>query len=156
MSTLRQTKLGVLLERAYLMLEMNRIWYMVFSDEVLKRKMIDWIRIEQLYKQGVDEDDRIIGFYSEFTEMMNPEKVAGTHYTLIDSGEFYRSMFIAVGYGTLEIDADTAKMESEDWWKDNSIEKDKLLGFNEANKQKLVNEVKIRFQKAVNQVLYQY
>jgi hypothetical protein len=156
MSIFNQTALGILLERTKVLLNMNRIWYIVFKDEVLKRKMIDWIRIEQLYKQGVDEDNRLIGTYSQFTELMNPEKVAGTHYTLFDSGEFYRSMFITVGFGTLEIDADTTKMESEKWWNDNAIEKNKILGFNEEHKQKLVLEVQIRFQKAIKQVLYEY
>lgn len=131
---------------------MNRIWYMVFSDEKLKRQMIDWIRIDQLYKNGVDENDRIIGFYSEYTQSINPEKVAGTPYTLMDRGDFYMSMFITVSFGTLEIDADTLKMENSKWWRENAIEKDKILGFNEVNKEKLINEVKIRFRKAVNEI----
>ena len=83
-----ETEIGKILNRANNLLFMKTIWIKVFSDVEFKNKILDWIRQDQLFKQGIDEDGDIIGTYSEFTEMINPSKVAGTPYTLFDTGEF--------------------------------------------------------------------
>ena len=95
--------------------------------------------------KGVDEDDDIIGTYSEATEMINPSKIAGTPYTLFDSGDFYKSFVIRVGKRIFEIDADTSDMDGENWWVQNNITKDAILGLTDENKTKLSVEVKRRF-----------
>ena len=91
------------------------------------------------------EDDDIIGTYSVATEMINPSKIAGTPYTLFDSGDFYKSFVIRVGKRIFEIDADTSDMDGENWWVQNNITKDAILGLTDENKTKLSVEVKRRF-----------
>ena len=145
MTSLKQTALGTLLNRAKLTLDMDLVWYVVFSDPTFKRWILDLVRQDQLFDKGVDEDDDIIGTYSEATEMINPSKVAGTHYTLFDSGDFYKSFVIRVGKRIFEIDADTSDMDGENWWVQNNITKDAILGLTDENKTKLSIEVKRRF-----------
>tara|TARA_R110001606_G_scaffold742_3_gene2939 strand:- start:16127 stop:16600 length:474 start_codon:yes stop_codon:yes gene_type:complete len=145
MTSLKQTALGQLLNRAKLILDMDLVWYQVFSDPTFKRWILDLVRQDQLFDKGVDEDDDIIGTYSEATEMMNPSKIAGTHYTLFDSGDFYKSFVIRVGKRIFEIDADTSEMDGENWWVQNNITKDAILGLTDENKTKLSVEVKRRF-----------
>lgn len=145
MTSLKQTALGTLLNRAKLTLDMDLVWYVVFSDPTFKRWILDLVRQDQLFDKGVDEDDDIIGTYSEATEMINPSKIAGTPYTLFDSGDFYKSFVIRVGKRIFEIDADTSDMDGENWWVQNNITKDAILGLTDENKTKLSNEVKRRF-----------
>lgn len=145
MTSLKQTALGQLLNRAKLILDMDLVWYQVFSDPTFKRWILDLVRQDQLFDKGVDEDDDIIGTYSEATEMMNPSKIAGTHYTLFDSGDFYKSFVIRVGKRIFEIDADTSDMDGENWWVQNNITKNAILGLTDENKTKLSIEVKRRF-----------
>ena len=71
--------LGDLLKRTKLLFD-SIAWFESF-DTQLKNKILDWIRNDQLQK-GIDEDGDIMGLYSEWTEMINPEKIAGTPYTL--------------------------------------------------------------------------
>tara|TARA_R110000803_G_scaffold16621_1_gene45652 strand:+ start:3373 stop:3846 length:474 start_codon:yes stop_codon:yes gene_type:complete len=145
MTSLKQTALGTLLNRAKLTLDMDLVWYVVFSDPTFKRWILDLVRQDQLFDKGVDEDDDIIGTYSEATEMINPSKIAGTPYTLFDSGDFYKSFVIRVGKRIFEIDADTSDMDGENWWVQNNITKDAILGLTDENKTKLSIEVKRRF-----------
>lgn len=147
------TELGVLLQTKIKRLDYKTIWYIVFKDTNLQRQILLWIQQDQLFRQGVDEDGDVIGTYSQFTQIINPQKIAGEHYTLFDSGDFYRSMLITVGYGTLIIDGDTAKMETENWWKKNDIKKDKILGLTDENKTKLAQLLTIAYRKAIKQVL---
>ena len=93
----------------------------------------------------IDEDGDVIGTYSEATEMMNPQKVAGTHYTLFDTGDFYNSFVIFVGKQVFEIEADTIKMENENWWVRNNISKEAILGLTDENKDKLAQKVKEKY-----------
>ena len=61
MTSLKQTALGQLLNRAKLILDMDLVWYQVFSDPTFKRWILDLVRQDQLFDKGVDEDDDIIG-----------------------------------------------------------------------------------------------
>ena len=92
---LLDTKLGDTLRRVQ-RLNFGTIWLKVFSDRALQIKVLNWIRQDQLFKEGIDENNQIIGLYSIATESINPSKKAGTPFTLFDSGEFYKSFFIAV------------------------------------------------------------
>jgi hypothetical protein len=51
---------------------------------------------KQLFNEGVNSLDKIIGRYSIFTEARNPLKKAGSPYTLKDKGDFYRGFNILV------------------------------------------------------------
>ena len=147
-----QTELGKLLNRART-LHTTSLWHEVFKDGVLKRQVLQWIQQDQLFEQGIDEDGDIIGTYSEFTELINPEKVAGTHFTLFDTGEFYRSMFVVVLSDSIVIEADPVKID-DNGEKTNLFYEygEGIVGLNDENKQKLAEEVATRFQIAITRL----
>ena len=143
--------LGELLKRTKKISE-EKIWKKSFNAK-LKKTILTWIKNDQLQK-GIDEDGDIMGLYSEWTEMMNPEKVAGTPYTLKDTGDFYKSLFIEVlsdefvidGNG-LKIDENGKKTDLFKWLGDG------IVGLTEKNKEKLVEELKIKYVENVRKIL---
>lgn len=144
MSLFGDTAIGYLIRRVET-LNADLVWLRVFQNEPFKRWIMDLVRQDQLFKKGIDEDGDVIGTYSEATEMMNPQKVAGTHYTFFDTGDFYNSFVIFVGKQVFEIEADTIKMENENWWIRNNISKDAILGLTDENKDKLAEKVKEKY-----------
>lgn len=87
------------------------VWLMVFlNDRDLKHDIIKMIQIDQLENKGVDEDGDVIGFYSMLTERISKgRKKFNTPYTLNDTGEFFRSMYVQVLKDSFVIDADPKK-----------------------------------------------
>lgn len=155
---LMKTEIGVVLNRAKYMLHLKSIWLAVFSDPAFKTQILNWIRQDQLFKRGIDGDGDVIGLYSEFTEMINPEKIAGTHYTLFDSGEFYRSMFITIGIGSdpsITIDADPIKID-DDGEKTNLFWKygENIVALTDENRSKLADEIRERFIRESRKILF--
>jgi len=153
MVNLMNTKLGELLNRTRT-IGFASIWQKVFSDDKLKRQIILWIQNDQLQK-GIDEDGDILGLYSDFTEFINPEKIAGTPYTLKDTGDFYNSMFITVYADSFVVDADAIKVDDSGEQTD-LFEKfgDGIVGLTKENKQKLADEIKKRFQIETSKILH--
>jgi hypothetical protein len=92
-------------------LDMNKILASVFSDKSLQTEILDRIRYTQLEKEGVSEENVIIGYYSPYTEQINPEKKAGTHYTLKDTGAFFASFTMQVFETYIVINADGEKTD---------------------------------------------
>jgi len=138
------------------MLSPKVIWMQVFRNPALKTWVInELIQKDQLTAKGVDEDGDLIGLYSEWTEMLNPQKVAGTHYTLNDTGAFYRSMFIRVGFDFIEIDADPIKTdengEQTDLFKKYGIG---IIGLTEESKAKLANRLRTEYAKERDKILF--
>lgn len=127
----KQLRLAVLLDDA-------KTWFDVHNDQI-KGLILRLIKDEQLEKKGVDKFEQIIGLYSETTEMINPEKIAGTPYTLKDTGFFFNSMFIEVLTNELNINANADKMESSDWWTTN------ILGLTEINLNIYIEELRKRY-----------
>jgi len=153
MFDLMSTELGELLLKTR-KLEFSSIWKDVFSDESFREEILDWIRWEQLYAEGIDELGQIIGTYSSFTQSLNPEKVAGTPYTLYDTGEFYRSMVISVLENSIEIDADPIKVDEFGQTTDLFQEYgEEIIGLTDENKTKLADELVQRFQQKVARIL---
>lgn len=146
-----QTRLGKTLNRTRLLSD-RVAWYQSF-DTILKNKILDWVRYDQLMK-GVDENDQIMGLYGEITEMINPTKKAGTPFTLYDTGEFYRSLFMVILLDSFIIDGDDEKInESGDVtrlfdWLGNGI-----VGLNKKSREKLKKEIIIKFDKYVRNIL---
>jgi len=139
---LTNTVLGDLMERTT-HISHREVWYYVFQDMAFKQKVLDWIRIDQLFEQGVNEDDKVIGTYSIVTETVyNPNKIAGSHYTLFDTGDFYRSFMLEVVGDGIIINADGLKDDGTDL-----LEKftNKILGLNEESKAKFIEEIKERY-----------
>lgn len=151
MVNILQTRLGKTLNRTRLLSD-KVAWYQSF-DTILKNKILDWVRYDQLMK-GVDENDQIMGLYSEVTEIINPSKQAGTPYTLYDTGEFYRSLFMVILLDSFIIDGDDEKIDDSgdvtrlfDWLGNG------IVGLNEKSRAKLKKELIIKFNKYVRDIL---
>jgi len=151
---LMDTKLGLLLKRTSTLTKERVAWQSAF-DGKLKNKIIEeWIQNDQLFEKGIDEDGDIIGLYSEWTEMINPEKVAGTPYTLKDTGAFYKSMFIIVLVDSFIIDGDGKKID--EFGKVTDLFKwlgEGIVGLTSENREKLKMEITEKFIKYVKEIL---
>lgn len=120
------TNIDIHLKKAVL-LDDSIAWIDAHSDEV-KEEILNLIRDEQLMEEGVDANNDIIGTYSYLTEVLSGgRKRMGDPYNLNDTGAFFRSMFIKVLSDSILIDADSAKMEDQNWW---SVD---ILGLTEEN-----------------------
>lgn len=133
-----QTKIDEHLKNA-LLLDDSIAWIESHTKEV-KKSILNLIRKKQLYDQGIDENKNIIGTYSPLTEQISGgRKKAGSPYTLLDTGEFFNSMYVKVLQDSIYIDADYQKMEDQNWW---SVS---ILGLTEENLDKYAEMVKENF-----------
>jgi hypothetical protein len=149
-----QTKIGELLLKTRELVFAD-VWRAVFDDQQFKTEILDWIRWEQLYNEGIDELGQIIGTYSTFTAMLNPTKAAGTPFTLYDTGAFYNSMVITVLESAIEIDADPIKTDESGQTTDLFNEYgDGIIGLTDEHKTLLANELIIRFQTETERLLF--
>lgn len=83
-------------------------------DNELETFVLDLVRIDQLKNEGINSEGEVIGFYSLTTEMINPEKVAGTHYTLHDTGYFQKTFELIISNEDIKIWADGSTGKKED------------------------------------------
>lgn len=150
---LMQTQLGAVLNK-FRAIRTQDIWQKVFLDKTLSRMILEMIQQDQLFKQGIDEDGDIIGTYSEWSEMLNPEKVAGTPFTLFDTGAFYESMKIVVLNDAFVVEAQPIKID-ENGEKTDLFENygEGIIGLTDENKEKLAIAIKARFIIEVNKLL---
>jgi hypothetical protein len=127
-------------------LNSSNIWEKVFNEDAIQNFIIvELIQEEQLYTKGIDEDGQPLRnkdngrtTYSAYTEFLTEgRKKEGEHYTLLDSGDFYKSMIIKVGKNYIEIDADPIKEN------DNLFEKfgDGIIGLTDESKTKLAQKI---------------
>ena len=123
------------------------VWIETFRRGDEKKKILDYIRDDQLTARGVDGDGDVIGYYSLTTSFINPKKSFNTPYTLNDTGGFYRSMYITVLKDALIIRGDTLKMEDKQWWND------KILELTDDSLAKLREDYKKRLQDYARDVL---
>jgi hypothetical protein len=98
-------------------------WFDIFKNNYdLKAEIVRMITEDQLFQQGVDGNDRIIGYYSPTTEQLSRgRKKAGKPYTLFDTGEFYRSIFVVTLYDSLVIKGDSTRFENQRWFRDEIV-----------------------------------
>lgn len=143
-----QSRLHEMLRRGRLFSEAV-VWFETF-DPALRNKILDWIRDDQLRKRGVDGDGNVIGYYSYMTSLINPKKKFNTHYTLEDTGAFFRSMFVKVLRDRIEINADADKED------ENLFEKygTKIIKLTDENFEKLKAEVKDSYIKEARRLLF--
>lgn len=141
-----ETLLGEKLKKAVKLSE-SLAWLEAF-DQALMNTIIKWIQEDQL-QQGIDEDGDIIGLYSEWTEMLNPEKIAGTPYTLEDTGDFYRSMYVVVLKDSIVIEADPIKGNENLFFKYG----DGIIGLTEESMGKLQEEIRKKYIQFVKDAL---
>lgn len=108
-----QTELGVKLNK-YRLLSDAVAWYDSVDGNV-RRQILHWIQVDQLFNKGIDSTGNIIGWYSQLTEILSGgTKKFNTPYTLKDSGQFYREMFVVVLRDALVIDSDGADKPNGD------------------------------------------
>ncbi len=133
-----KTAIDVHLKKTRLLVD-SVAWLDAHTPQV-KEDVLNLIREAQLMDKGVDEDNQIIGTYSFMTELISGgRKQEGDPYNLNDTGEFFRSMYIKVLKDSIIIDADSQKMEDQDWW---SIS---ILGLTQENLQLYADMVKENF-----------
>jgi hypothetical protein len=144
-----QSKLHEMLRKHRLMSEAVA-WLEVF-DSATKKQVLDWIRKDQLTAKGIDADGNVIGYYSQVTEMITRgKKQAGSHYTLDDTGAFYRSMYVTVFRSSLEIDANGDKGEEDLFEKYGQ----KIIGLTEENMGNLRQVVKEKYIAIAKKILF--
>lgn len=85
--------------------ELNKI----VSDTKLQEWILTTIKERQLREEGVGEENIVIGYYSPYTESINPDKKANTHFTLYYTGSLYDSMRIILLRDGFIIDAEGQK-----------------------------------------------
>lgn len=149
-----QTELGLTLKRFVRVLDHKKIWLRVFKKKQLNTFILDMIKQDQLFDKGIDEDGDVIGTYSEYTEAINPEKVAGTHYTLKDTGDFFDSFYIDVFPTYFEINANPIKTD-QDGDTENLFYKygEGIMGLTNESMEKLSREILRLYQIEVRRVL---
>ena len=117
----------------------------LMSDEAMQEWLLDVIREKQLFQEGIGEEGIIIGYYSPYTEQINPTKKSGTHFTLKDTGAFYGSMKVILLQDGFIIDADGYKVD-EMGRETNLFEaygkEQNLLGLTEKNMQEFIDKIK--------------
>lgn len=124
-------------------------WFDAFKNGNLKRDIIEWIQIDQLTDEGADENGNVIGFYSMLTERISKgKKKFNTHYTLKDTGDFYKSMFVRVFVDAFTVNADADKMEDKEWWRS------EILGLTDESLRKFVEQLRNSYIKYARKVLF--
>ncbi len=150
---LMDTILGQQLRRVKF-LEERVFWRTAFSDPAFRNYILDLIRNDQLFKEGIDSEGSIIGYYSQWTEMMNPDKRAGTPYTLKDTGAFYESMIIYIYDNLIEIDADPIKTDEKGKETNLFIEYgENIIGLTDENLEKVTVILADKYRQQIIQVL---
>jgi hypothetical protein len=75
-------------------------------------------------------------------------KQQGDHYTLLDSGDMFDSLFVAVFVNEFVIIGDTGKIENQDWYSD------QILKLTDENIQKVRKEAIPKFREYLIATLY--
>jgi hypothetical protein len=148
-----ETKLGETLQKVQLLNE-SQAWIESITPELQQEYIEKWIKGDQLFSKGVDEDGALLGTYSLTTQIMSKgRKKAGTHYTLLDSGQFYQSIYIKVMSDSLIVDGDFDDMTNERWFNENNLDEDKILGLIDENFEKFTKEIAINYAAYVRRIL---
>jgi hypothetical protein len=124
-------------------------WLYAFnSNDDLKDNVLNWLKQDQLFDKGIDSEGDIIGFYSFASQVASRgKKQQGTPYTLFDTGDLYQSMFITVLVDHILINADTDKIEDQQWWRE------EIIGLTDENMIKLKKEYKLKVIEYARKVL---
>lgn len=156
MELFSKTELGAVIKDVK-KLNMEQIFRRVMEQKTMQEFVFDIIRIEQLFERGIDGNDDVLGFYSVVTEMINPEKIAGTPYTLKDTGAFYESFTMYIYKNYFEIDADPIKKdtngEETNLFDEYGID---ILGITQENLEKVRQRIKDEYNREIRRVLFGY
>jgi len=122
-------------------------WLRTFTPKT-RKELADLIRNDQLARKNEDATGDYIGFYSPVTEQIDPSKEAGTPYTLKDTGEFYRSIYVQVFQRSIRFDADDEKMRDQSWYTE------QIVALSDENFKKLIKKIKEAYIKEAKRVLF--
>ncbi len=136
----------------------NELSLSVFVIPEIKQFIIRLNLVDQLYTQGIDVNDKIIGTYSYMTALMAGEehyiynglvsvKKKGEPYTLYDSGEFYDSFKVVIKKGGFVIEANTVKPDKD------LMDYGEILGLTEESKYELSQKMLPLLRKSLRQYL---
>jgi hypothetical protein len=154
-----QSKLHSILRKGKVLNE-DATWITAFSTQ-LNNQILDWIREDQLRAKGIDKTGEVIGRYTAVTEMISGgRKQEGDHYTLDDTGDFFRSMFVSVFRDRFETNANPIKKtDSSDYFdgygEENLFEKygTGIIGLTDENLEKLKEKILEHYQKELKRIL---
>lgn len=141
------TELGILTKNARLLND-SSAWINSFDFNV-KNEIIYFIQKDQLFDKGIDENNNVIGYYSIKTQEINPNKKVGEHYTFLDTGDFFKSMFIRVLKDSFEVDANGIKENTDLFVKYGN----EIIGLTIESKEKLVEILTEKYKEYARQIL---
>lgn len=130
----------------------------VFALPEMKQFILRLNRFEQLYSEGVDANDKIIGTYSYTTALYAGEetyiyngvpstKKFGEPYTLYDTGEFYASFSVRILADGFSIVANTDKVDGD------IIRFGEILGLTTNSKNELAQKMLPFLQTAIREAI---
>lgn len=146
-----QTELGDMFKRVE-MLDIVHAWFYAF-DKDIEHYVLYLIQKEQLVDLGINDAGKIIGRYSELTQQLNPLKKQGSPYTLLDTGEFFKSMVVKVLRDSFIVDGDGNKTNFIGTTNLFQLYGDGIVGLTEYNKERLMEMLKENYIKYVRYVL---
>lgn len=126
-------------------LNVNKVAFFVFQNNEVQKIIIDLNRIDQLLYNGELPDGSLLPTYKRnynnlaTFEGKSVTKEQGQPYTLLDTGDFYRSFKVIVNSQGFEI---TANDEKENGTLEEMYAKgSKILGLTDESRVKLSNEI---------------
>ncbi len=130
----------------------------VFILPEIKQFIIRLNLVDQLYNEGIDANDKIIGTYSYMTGIYKGEehyiynglvsvKKYGEPYTLFDTGVFYESFNVVYKKGGFVITADTEKPDKD------LMDYGEILGLTTDSKNELSKKMLPFLQKSLREYL---
>lgn len=142
-------------------LNQGQMFFNAVSDKRVQEFILFLVQYGQLFSRGINEFEEIIGRYSPLTEMLNPEKVAGTPYTFKDTGAFFNSMFVIPNSESFVIDGDDVKISKvrigdrvvEMVTKLFDLHGDSIIGLTEDSKEQLGRMLADKFIEDVRKIL---
>jgi hypothetical protein len=136
----------------------NELALTVFVVPEVKLFIVKLNIVDQLYTEGVDVNDKVIGTYSYLTAIKsNGEhyvynglvsvKKYGEPYTFYDTGQFYESFKVIIKDGGFVISANTVKEDKD------LMSYGDILGLDEESKQKLQRKMLPLLRKSLREYL---
>ena len=130
-------------------LEEDLVWFDAVDNEDFKNQFVAWIQ-EQL-QSGEDGDGEIMGLYSYATEIISQgRKQQGDPYTLEDTGDFYKSIFLVAMVDELILEAETDKGDEDLYEKFGK----QITKLNDENFQLLKEKVKESYKQYIRRLLH--
>jgi len=110
--------------------------------KIVENEILELNREEQLFKEGIGTDGRLLGVYSKATESITEgatgvgfPKRAGEPYNFYNTGEMFKSFALKVGKDSFEI-FNTSRSIKE-FSKTKNISEDRIIGLTEPNQKEI-------------------